>query len=207
MIAVRNLACTFQRTALIVARWSGARRGEIRNLDLDCLDAFADGTPRLRIPAGKTGAERLIPLHQEAADAIRMLQASAVEARGFVDQRTSRESRRLFVRYGKLLSSHYLFESSLKTACAEAGLLKPDGSPSVTAHRFRHTVGTELAEGGARLHTIMKMLGHTSTGMTLVYAHLSDATVREDYLKVLGPGAQIAGPLAATLRAGAMPKE
>ena len=90
MIAVRNLACTFQRTALIVARWSGARRGEIRNLDLDCLDAFADGTPRLRIPAGKTGAERLIPLHQEAADAIRMLQASAVEARGFVDDERPR---------------------------------------------------------------------------------------------------------------------
>jgi hypothetical protein len=75
------------------------------------------------------------------------------------------------------------------------------------AHRFRHTVGTELVEGGARLHTVMKMLGHTSTGMTLVYAHLSDATLREEYLKVLGPGAQIAGPLAATLRAGAMPPD
>src|ERR1700731_2175636 len=53
----------------------------------------------------------------------------------------------------------------------------------------------------------MKMLGHTSTGMTLVYAHLTDATVREDYLRVLGPGAQLAGPLAATLRAGPMPPD
>jgi hypothetical protein len=53
----------------------------------------------------------------------------------------------------------------------------------------------------------MKMLGHTSTGMTLVYAHLTDATVREDYLRVLGPGAQLAGPLAATLRAGTMPPD
>ena len=76
----------------------------------------------------------------------------------------------------------------------------------ITAHRFRHTVGTELVQGGARLHTIMKMLGHTSTGMTLVYAHLSDEALREDYQKVLGPGAVIAGPLAAQLRAGAMPQ-
>src|SRR3954453_23933689 len=53
----------------------------------------------------------------------------------------------------------------------------------------------------------MKMLGHTSTAMTLVYAHLSDASVREDYQKVLGPGALIAGPLAATLRARAMPPD
>jgi site-specific recombinase XerD len=100
-----------------------------------------------------------------------------------------------------------LFESALQTACERAGLVDPEGRARITAHRFRHTVGTELVEGGARLHTVMKMLGHTSTGMTLVYAHLSDATLREEYLKVLGPGAQIAGPLAAILRAGAMPPD
>jgi len=77
----------------------------------------------------------------------------------------------------------------------------------VTAHRFRHTVGTELAEGGARLHTIMKMLGHTSTEMTLVYAHISDKAMVEDYQKVLGPGAELAGPLAEQLRTGVLPEE
>lgn len=76
----------------------------------------------------------------------------------------------------------------------------------VTAHRFRHTVGTELAEGGARLHTIMKMLGHTSTEMTLVYAHISDKAMAEDYHRVLGPGAELAGPLAEQLRAGTLPE-
>jgi hypothetical protein len=100
-----------------------------------------------------------------------------------------------------------LFEVPLMACCTEVGLLEPRGGLRITAHRFRHTVGTELAEGGARLHTIMKMLGHTSIGMTLVYAHLTDATVREDYLRVLGPGAQLAGPLAATLRAGTMPPD
>jgi hypothetical protein len=79
--------------------------------------------------------------------------------------------------------------------------------PMITAHRFRHTVGTELAEGGARLHTIMKMLGHTSTEMTLVYAHISDKPMAEDYQKVLGPGAELAGPLAEQLRAGVLPEE
>jgi integrase len=53
---------------LIVARWSGARRGEIRSLDLDCLDAYPEGTPRLRIPVGKGRTERLVPLHEEAAE-------------------------------------------------------------------------------------------------------------------------------------------
>jgi hypothetical protein len=53
----------------------------------------------------------------------------------------------------------------------------------------------------------MKMLGHTSTEMTLVYAHISDKAMAEDYQKVLGPGAELAGPLAEQLRAGTLPEE
>jgi len=75
MPAIRTLACPYQRAALVIARWSGARREEIQRLSVDCLDSYPDGTPRLHIPAGKTKRERLIPLNQEAAEAIRTLQA------------------------------------------------------------------------------------------------------------------------------------
>ncbi|MET9532609.1 tyrosine-type recombinase/integrase [Streptomyces sp. NPDC006649] len=61
------------------------------------------------------------------------------------------------------------------------------------ANRFRHTVGTQFAERGAKLHTIMKVLGHTSISMALVYAQVSDQEVLRDYKAVLGPGATIAG--------------
>ena len=50
----------YQRAALLVARWSGARRGEICRLAVDCLDVYPDGTARLRIPAGKTLKERVV---------------------------------------------------------------------------------------------------------------------------------------------------
>jgi integrase len=46
----------YQRAALLVARWSGARRGEICRLAVDCLDVYPDGTARLRIP-GRQDAE------------------------------------------------------------------------------------------------------------------------------------------------------
>jgi integrase len=207
MEAVRTLSCPYQRGALLIARWSGARRGEVQRLDLDCLDAYPDGTPRLRIPVGKGKSERLVPIHEEAASAIRELQGMARDIRGFRDEQTGIESRRLFVFQGHIFTADYLFEQSLARACAQAGLLTPDGKPAITAHQFRHTVGTELAEGGARLHTIMKMLGHTSTEMTLVYAHISDRAVVEDYQRVLGPGAVLAGPIAAELRAGTLPTE
>ncbi len=53
MEGIRALECPYQRAALLTARWSGARRQEIQFLELDCLDAYPDGTARLRIPAGK----------------------------------------------------------------------------------------------------------------------------------------------------------
>ncbi|MGR6924340.1 tyrosine-type recombinase/integrase [[Actinomadura] parvosata] len=78
---------------------------------------------------------------------------------------------------------------------------------TVSAHRFRHTVGTQLAERGAKLHTIMKVLGHSSVSMALVYAQVSDREVLRDYKSVLEPGAVIAGPAADELKSGTLPAE
>src|SRR5438270_2793924 len=193
MPAIRSLTCPYQRAALLIARWSGARREEIRRLSIDCLDSYPDGTPRLRIPAGKTKRERLIPLHEEAAMAIREIQAlRCTDDRGLRDTQTGVETRYLFLHLGRLFSHYYLFERSLQQACEAAGLVDGQGKHTIHAHRLRHTVGTQLAERGAKLHTIMSVLGHSSVSMTLVYAQISDREVLKDYLMVLGPGATIA---------------
>jgi len=204
MDGVRALECPYQRAALLIARWCGARRDEIRRLAHDCLDAYPDGTARLHIPAGKTRRERLVPLHEEAAAAIRSIQTARPLERGFRDPLTGVVVRRLFVHHGKPFSNYYLFDTGLALACQAAGLVNIDGRPTVTAHRFRHTVGTQLAERGAKLHTIMQVLGHTSASMAMVYAHISDQEVLRDYQAVLGPGATLAGPYAETLRMGGL---
>ena len=139
MAAVRTLSCPYQLGALLITRWSGARRGEVQRLDLDCLDAYPDGTPRLRIPVGKGKSERLVPIHDEAASAIRELQGMARDIRGFRDEQTGIESRRLFVFQGHILTADYLFEQSLARACAgraaDAGRQADDHGPPVPAHR------------------------------------------------------------------------
>jgi hypothetical protein len=202
MTAIRALPCPYQRAALLIARWSGARRDEIRRLSVDCLEAYPDGTPRLRIPAGKTRQERLVPLNEEVAEAIRVLQADRRGERGFRDDLTGKSTRYLFMHHGKLFSGSYLFQAPLKVACEMAGLVTADGKPTISPHRFRHTVGTQLAERGARLRTIMNVLGHASATMSMVYTHISDPEVLKDYRAVLGPGSTIAGPFAEALRAG-----
>jgi integrase len=207
MAAIAELACPYQRAALLVARWSGARRGEIRRLARDCLDTYPDGTPRLRLPVGKTRRERLVPLHDGAAAALREVMARRVGRgeRALTDELTGTPTQYLFVEHGKLLSDYYLFATSLRTACHRAGLVDAQGRPTITPHRFRHTVGTQLAERGAKLHTIMQILGHQSVSMALVYARISDPEVLRDYQAVLGPGATLAGPAAEALRSGTVP--
>ncbi len=122
--------------------------------------------------------------------------------RGFRDDLSGKSKHYLFVRRGTMISDRYLFETPLANVCYEAGLVEPDGSPTVTMHRFRHTVGTQLAEGGAKLHTIMSVLGHASASMSMVYARISDREVLRDYRSVLTPGAPLAGPAANVIRSG-----
>ena len=116
--------------------------------------------------------------------------------------------------HGKLLSLFYLFNTPIQQACEQVGLVVPGGKKggsgvrgTISAHRFRHTVGTQLAERGAKLHTIMKVLGHSSVSMALVYAQISDQEVLRDYKSILAPGAVIAGPAALDLKSGVLPDE
>jgi integrase len=208
MTAVARLACPYQRTALLVARWTGARKGEIQRLSIDGLDRYPDGTPRLRLPPGKTYRERIVPLHREAADALGHLieLRKAGGERALSDELTGTPTRYVFMGHGRLLSCTYLFQKALAVACREAGLVDQAGRPTVSPHRFRHTVGTQLAERGAKLHTIMTVLGHRSASMSLVYARISDKEVLRDYQSVLTPGSIVAGPGAGLLRDGALPK-
>lgn len=207
--AIRDLECSLQRCALLVARWSGARRGEIRKLEVDCLDAYPDGTPRLRLQIGKSKKERVIPLHEEAAAEVRALAARRIDQgdRPIYDADLGRSIRYLFLQNGRLAATDYLFFRGLETACRSTGLLNDEGKPTVTAHRFRHTLGTELGEKGARLQTIMKILGHRSAGMSMTYVSLSDPAVLADYASVLKPGAVLAGPQAEAIRTGDLGEE
>jgi integrase len=127
--------------------------------------------------ADKGHAERSISLHPQAADALRPLIDAARQQAAVLqfDPAAGRAVQHLFVRRGKLLSRAFLFDLALKTACT-ARPARPTGRPTVSAHRFRHTIGTQLAEGGARLQRIMTDLGYRTPAMSLIYASLSDPT-------------------------------
>ena len=76
------------------------------------------------------------------------------------------------------------------------GLLTPGVRQFRT--RFRHTVGTQLAEGGAQIQTIMAILGHCNASMAATYSHISDPVLRDSTRKWSRPR-RVAGPAAEAL--------
>jgi len=125
-------------------------------------------------------------------------------ARKRFDPSAGRPVQHVFLVRGKLLSNAFLFDLSLKAACNAAGLVDSAGRAAITAHRFRHTIGTQLAEGGARIQTIMAVLGHRTPSMSIIYSTLSDPTDKRQYQdaldRYLGPDVTLAGPAADALR-------
>ncbi len=55
MPAIRLWIAHFSVPPCSLPAGAGARRDEIHRLPVDCLDAYPDGTPRLRIPVGGDG--------------------------------------------------------------------------------------------------------------------------------------------------------
>ncbi len=56
-----------------------------------------------------------------------------------------------------------------------------DCNVHVTPHRLRHTFATQLINHGLPLTFLAKLLGHTSSQMTLHYARLYDSTVADHF--------------------------
>ena len=114
---------------------------------------------------GKGNKQRLVPLGEMAADAIRRyLEDRPTPASGAYDDY-------LFLnRFGKPLSRVSLF-NLVKRQAMVAGIRK-----EISPHSFRHSFATHLIENGADLRIVQEMLGHESILTTEIYTHIDSST-------------------------------
>lgn len=62
--------------------------------------------------------------------------------------------------------------------------LKPvSNAPQLSPHALRHTYASELINNGMSIEAISKLLGHTHIETTEIYARMSSATAKAQYLK------------------------
>ena len=57
---------------------------------------------------------------------------------------------------------------------------------SISPHKWRHSLATELAEANMNVNRMMDVLGHTQYSTTKRYLHLNDENTKNEVLSILG---------------------
>ena len=127
-----------------IALLTGMRRGEILNLTWENIDL---ANRRLYILQSKSGLPRELPISPKLA---LVLDGISPKAHGLVVDLPVIMLRRLF-----------------------SVALKGAGIASFRFHDLRHTFASHYVMAGGDLLTLSRLLGHTTTTMTLRYAHLA----------------------------------
>lgn len=156
------------RAILEVLYGCGLRVSEAADLRISHIN-FEEGWVDV---IGKGNKQRLVPLGEIAADAIReyMMTRYSPASRAYEDI--------LFLnRFGKPISRVSIF-NMVKRQAIIAGIQK-----EISPHTFRHSFATHLIENGADLRIVQEMLGHESILTTEIYTHIDSSTWHHQVLE------------------------
>ena len=143
-------------------------------LGLDREDLSIDGA-FVRV-IGKGDKERLVPIGEEALDALAVWMDGPRAA--LLDRHHVQPVRGgpVFLGdRGRRLARQQAW-AVVTTAAVRAGL-----SGKVSPHTLRHSFATHLLEGGADLRVVQELLGHASISTTQLYTHLTGERIRDVY--------------------------
>lgn len=138
---------------------SGLRASELVSLQRSALS----GDKPFLIIRGKGERERLVPISQQARDAVRR----------WMDHVDPRETW-LFPSRKSHISRIRLYQI-VRELAVMAGIHPAHISP----HVLRHAFATHLLEGGADLRALQTLLGHSDISTTQIYTHIDSARLVE----------------------------
>jgi integrase/recombinase XerD len=123
---------------------------------------------------GKGEKERLVPLGERAADAVRLFLAQGrPQLLGDVASELLAPGRR-----PPRPMTRQAYWKNLRIMAARAGIAHP-----FSPHTLRHSFATHLLEHGADLRTVQSLLGHADISTTQIYTHVSRERLRRIYAR------------------------
>ena len=137
------------KETILIALNTGMRIGEIMALRWEDVH-FEEGY--LFIRDSKSGRSRKVPINRVATDALLILQKRA-KGRDFVFPNHSTGT---FTKYPR---------KAFLSACERAGI------EGLWIHDLRHQAASNLVQAGVDLHTVSKILGHSTIKLTERYSH------------------------------------
>jgi integrase len=147
--------------AFLLIRHTGMRIGECVDLSFDCLRSTGPHQWALHVPLGKLKTERMVPVDSSVVTVIQRLRFFR-----FLDPHPP--DGLLLARCSTRDALIRQLRNYLHQVCHSLGL-----STRIVPHQLRHTYATEMLRAGVSLPALMKLLGHTSPNMTLLYIEVA----------------------------------
>jgi integrase len=186
--ALQRSPRTLAANALLLARATGIRIGELIDLELDCVHEIPGQGAWLKVPLGKLKTERMVPLDTDTVAIVDRIAEVRSPGLPLPHPRDGRRVEFLLTHHGKRITN-YTLRRELQRAATQAGLSR------IVPHQLRHTYATALVNAGVSLQALMALLGHSSAEMSLRYGRLFDQTVRADYERALALAKERLGPV------------
>lgn len=153
----------------LLLRHTGMRIGEAVDLAFDCLHTSGADQWSIHVPLGKFKTERMVPIDSFTRDLVHRL-------RFFRSLDPSPQDGRLLARPGSRHALIRQLRSFLHEVSASAGI-----PARIVPHQLRHTYASELLRCGMDLAALMKVLGHASPEMTMVYLDIALTDLQREF--------------------------
>jgi site-specific recombinase XerD len=147
--------------AFLLIRHTGMRIGECADLSFDCLRSTGPHQWAIHVPLGKLKTERMVPVDSLVVTVIQRLRFFR-----FLDPHPP--DGRLLARRSTRDALIRQLRSYLHRVCHSLGL-----STHIVPHQLRHSYATEMLRAGVSLPALMKLLGHASPDMTMLYIEVA----------------------------------
>ena len=144
----------------LLIRHTGMRIGECADLSFDCLRTTGPNQWAVLVPLGKLKTERMVPVDSSVVTVIQRL-------RFYRSLDPHRPDGRLLARRSSRGALIRQLRNYLHQVCHSLGI-----SARIVPHQFRHTYATEMLRAGVSLPSVMKLLGHASLNMTMIYVEV-----------------------------------
>ena len=154
----------------LLLRHTGMRIGEAADLSSDCLHSCGPDQWAIHVPLGKLKTERMVPVDSSVCELVKRIRFfrsfDPKPDNGLLLISPSR-SREAMIREWRC----YFHE-----VAAAVGITK-----RVVPHQLRHTYASEMLRSGVSLAVIMKLLGHTSPDMTMLYLDIASPDLQREF--------------------------
>ncbi|WP_373530423.1 tyrosine-type recombinase/integrase [Nostoc sp.] len=191
---IETLPESVMRMVLVIQE-CGMRISELCRLKFDCLRQDSAGDWWLNYYQFKMKKDHTITVSRELAGVIQ-------EQQNYI--RNNLDSGFEYLVSGRNMAKHFMplnkpmnpsaFTDYLKRLITTNNICTDSGKLwDLTAHQFRHSVGTPMINNGVPQHIIQRYLGHESPNMTATYAHLFDSTLKKEIANYQGRTVNISG--------------